>query len=200
MVIEKSYFHFLELIFIIQQEHYDIRKIKIQSWEIMDHDLFLDLNQKIMIPWSRSWKSHDPDQKLVDFFGSGWKIGLIFFIKIGHFFFYGDKKNTFFLIRIKKWLFFWSWSKNDPSFFDPDQKMTRFFWSGSINDPFFLIRIKNWQIFFLIRIKNWPNFFWSGSKIARFDPDQQLPDFYLIRIKNQCDFFLIRIKSVRLFF
>ena len=85
------------------------------SWEIMDHDLFLDLSQKIMIPWSGLWKSHDPDQKLANFF--------LIRIKNWPIFFDPDQKFAdFFLIRIKNWpIFFWSGSK----------KMHDFFWSGS---------------------------------------------------------------------
>ena len=41
------------------------------SWEIMDHDLFFDLIQKIMILWSGSWKVMIRIKNWPNFFWSG---------------------------------------------------------------------------------------------------------------------------------
>ena len=113
-----------------------VLKLKTHSLEIMDHDLISDLSQKIMIPWSGSWKSHDPDQKLADFFLIRIKNWPIFFIRIkkmADFFFYPDKKLADFFCSGSKIgrLFFDPDQKMADFFFDPDQKMADFFLSGS---------------------------------------------------------------------
>ena len=84
-----------------------ILKLKIENFTIGRSWIMIQLDH---YPVIGSWKSHDPHQKLAEFFWSGSKIGRIF------------------LIRIIIWpSFFLSRSKIGRLFFDPDQKLAEFF-------------------------------------------------------------------------